>query len=88
MKIEVGKRYKTRTGRIITIVSITEPQIKGRRALYPVTGTDGHNIYQWRADGYFTSFGMNDWDLISEATDEPDELLELCKQLIQEEPTQ
>lgn len=62
MKIEVGKKYKTRNGKTVFIHSVT------RKNTNSIVGEflESSTFCVWGPDGCFES-GSRDWDLVSEA---------------------
>jgi len=64
MKIEVGKKYRTRDGKVAEITSISD------RDAYPVAGDVGGELEVWTAQGVFLrSADESDLDLIEEVVD-------------------
>jgi hypothetical protein len=64
MKIELGKKYKTRNGRVVEIDGYNPG------ALYCFTGMIERSIFSWRENGqYLTMVEKSDDDLVSEAFD-------------------
>lgn len=61
MKIEVGKKYKTRNGKTVFIHSVT------RKNANSIVGEflQSSSFCVWRPDGCFEA-GSRDWDLVSE----------------------
>lgn len=71
MKLEVGKKYRTRNGNVVTIVShdptiITPYSFSGILDIYK----GGQLIACWRADGRYTSH-KHHLDILEEVTSEP-----------------
>lgn len=63
MKLEYGKKYKTRGGDIVG------PLVSGRKAKYPFADDKGTS---WTAGGHlWWDERIEDWDIVEEVTDEP-----------------
>lgn len=60
MKLEVGKTYKDRTGKEITITAIKDPNLR-----YPAEDKNG---FRWTLYGYFYLDETDDRDLVEEVT--------------------
>lgn len=68
MKIEVGKKYKTKHGKTVVIHSVSRKGKDGKTVIGEVLDT--LNLFKWYHDGSYSDISINtDWDLVSEANE-------------------
>ena len=66
MKLEPGKKYKTRDGLIAEVYAIKEENKENRVALGAIQDSDGWETFDWCINGEYLLDGENDEDIVSE----------------------
>jgi len=84
MNISIGKKYKTRNGEIALITEMRNRKVHA----FPIVGVISDiTTVSWKSDGKYTSRpGEHSWDLMCECEPYLGELVQLCNEVLAEQP--